>query len=223
MTTKTPSTLIIADSHDIAREGVASFCRARPDLALIGQCGNGQGAFEMILTLQPDFAILNFGMPKLNGLEVLCRLREVRSTTRVVLLSMSRDPATIGEAFRSGADGYVLKDEPSQDIFDAKTFDETVIAVVYIREGGRQYLTPVLRSEFVDGKEAQWASLSKRELEIFSLLVEGVRPRDIAKSLQISPKTVDTHRSHVMRKLEIGSVVGLVRFAIQHNLTPVAP
>jgi DNA-binding NarL/FixJ family response regulator len=168
----------------------------------------------MILTLQPDFAILNFGMPKLNGLEVLCRLREVRSTTRVVLLSMSRDPATIGEAFRSGADGYVLKDEPSQDIFDA---------IDYIREGGRQYLTPVLRSEFVDGKEAQWASLSKRELEIFSLLVEGVRPRDIAKSLQISPKTVDTHRSHVMRKLEIGSVVGLVRFAIQHNLTPVAP
>jgi two-component system response regulator DegU len=206
-----PLTLILADDHGIVREGVAAFCKARPDVSLLGQCCDGLEAVEMILSRSPDFAILDLDMPKLSGLEVIRRVREAGSKTRLIVLSINRDQNTINELFRSGADGYVLKDGPSRHIFDA---------INYVRDGG-QYLTPLLRRETQDNKEEKpdpLASLSKREYEVFSLLVDGVRPKDIAKSLEISPKTVDTYRANVMRKLEIDGVAGLVRFAIQRNV-----
>ena len=206
-----PLTLILADDHGIVREGVAAFCKARPDVSLLGQCSDGLEAVEMILSRNPDFAILDLDMPKLSGLDVIRRVRDAGSKTRLIVLSINRDQNTIRELFRSGADGYVLKDGPSRHIFDASN---------YVRDGG-QYLTPLLHRETADNKEEKadpLASLSKREHEVFSLLVDGVRPKDIAKSLEISPKTVDTYRANVMRKLEIDGVVGLVRFAIQRNL-----
>jgi two-component system nitrate/nitrite response regulator NarL len=205
-----PITLILADDHGIVREGVAAFCKARHDVSLLGQCSDGQEALEMILARNPDFAILDFDMPKLTGLQVVKRIRDVGSKTRVIILSISRDQETIRELFRSGADGYVLKDGPSRHIFDA---------INYVRDGG-QYLTPLLRRELVDSQEEPadgLAQLSKREYEVFSLLVDGVRPKDIAMSLEISPKTVDTYRANIMRKLEIDSIAGLVRYAIQRN------
>ena len=209
----TPLTLILADDHGIVREGVAAFCKARPEVSLLGQCSNGQEAMEMILARNPDFAVLDLDMPKLTGLEVIRRVREAGSKTRLIVLSISRDQNIIRELFRAGADGYVLKDGPSRHIFDA---------INYVRDGG-QYLTPLLRRDSIDhdNKEENpdpLASLSKREYEVFSLLVDGMRPKDIARSLEISPKTVDTYRASVMRKLEIEGVAGLVRFAIQRNL-----
>lgn len=211
----TPLTLILADDHGIVREGVAAFCKARPEISLLGQCSDGQEALDMILARNPDFAVLDLDMPKLSGLEVIRRAREAGSKTRLIVLSITRDQNIIRELFRSGADAYVLKDGPSRHIFDA---------INYVRDGG-QYLTPLLRRESIDGKDDKkeqkadpLASLSKREFAVFSLLVDGVRPKDIAKSLEISPKTVDTYRANIMRKLKIDSVAGLVRFAIQRNL-----
>jgi DNA-binding NarL/FixJ family response regulator len=204
-------TIILADDHGIVREGVAAFCKARPDVSLLGQCSDGQEALEMILARNPDFAVLDLDMPKLTGLEVIRRVREAGSKTRLIILSITRDQNVIRELFRSGADAYVLKDGPSRHIFDA---------INYVRDGG-QYLTPLLRRDSQENKEETidpLASLSKREFEVFSLLVDGVRPKDIAKSLEISPKTVDTYRANIMRKLEIDSIAGLVRFAIQRNL-----
>jgi DNA-binding NarL/FixJ family response regulator len=206
-----PLTLILADDHGIVREGVAAFCKARPEVSLLGQCCDGQEALDMILARNPDFAVLDLDMPKLSGLEVIRRAREAGSKTRLIVLSINRDPGIIRELFRSGADGYVLKDGPSRHIFDA---------INYVRDGG-QYLTPLLRRDSTDKKEEKpdpLATLSKREYEVFTLLVDGVRPKDIARSLEISPKTVDTYRANIMRKLEIDSVAGLVRFAIQRNL-----
>ena len=210
-----PLTLILADDHGIVREGVAAFCKARPEVSLVGQCCDGQEALDMILARNPDFAILDFDMPKLTGLQVVRKVREARSKTRLIVLSISRDQSIIRELFRSGADGYVLKDGPSRHIFDAINF---------VRDGG-QYLTPLLRREAIDKKEDATdalSQLSKREFEVFSLLVDGVRPKDIAKSLEISPKTVDTYRANIMRKLELDSIAGLVRFAIQRNLKSTA-
>jgi DNA-binding NarL/FixJ family response regulator len=206
-----PLTLILADDHGIVREGVAAFCKARPEVSVLGQCSDGQEALDMILVRNPDFAILDLDMPKLTGLEVVRRVREAKSRTRLIVLSISRDESIIRELFRSGADGYVLKDGPSRHIFEA---------INYVRDGG-QYLTPLLRRESIDKKEDKadhLASLSKREYEVFTLLVDGMRPKDIAKSLEISPKTVDTYRANIMRKLEIDGIAGLVRFAIQRNL-----
>ncbi|HEU5022804.1 MAG TPA: response regulator transcription factor [Bryobacteraceae bacterium] len=207
-----PLTVILADDHGIVREGVAAFCKARPDVSLLGQCSDGQEALDMILARNPDFAVLDLEMPRLSGLEVVRRAREAGSRTRVIILSINRDQNIIRELFRSGADGYVLKDGPSRHIFDA---------INYVRDGG-QYLTPLLRRDTLEKKDEDavdpLATLSKREYEVFSMLVDGVRPKDIAKSLEISPKTVDTYRANIMRKLEIDSIAGLVRFAIQRNL-----
>jgi DNA-binding NarL/FixJ family response regulator len=207
-----PLTVILADDHGIVREGVAAFCKARPDVSLLGQCSDGQEALDMILARNPDFAVLDLDMPRLSGLEVVRRAREAGSRTRVIILSINRDQNIIRELFRSGADGYVLKDGPSRHIFDA---------INYVRDGG-QYLTPLLRRDTLEKKDEDavdpLATLSKREYEVFSMLVDGVRPKDIAKSLEISPKTVDTYRANIMRKLEIDSIAGLVRFAIQRNL-----
>lgn len=210
-----PITLILADDHGIVREGVAAFCKARTDVSLLGQCSDGQEALEMILARTPDFAILDLDMPRLTGLQVVRQAREAGSKTRLIILSINRDQSIIRELFRSGADGYVLKDGPSRHIFDA---------INYVRDGG-QYLTPLLRRDFTENKEEKTdalAQLSKREYEVFSLLVDGVRPKDIAKSLEISPKTVDTYRANIMRKLEIDSIAGLVRYAIQRNLKSTA-
>lgn len=208
-----PLTLVVADDHGAVREGVVALCSARPDVSLVGQCSDGQEALDMIQALNPDFAVLDLDMLKLNGLEVIRRVREARSRTCLIVISISRDETMIRELFRRGADGYVLKDGPSRHIFEA---------ISYVRDGG-QYLTPLLRRETIDDKETKkdhLALLSKRERQVFSLLVDGLRPKDVAGLLQISPKTVDTHRASIMKKLEIDGIAGLVRFAIQHRLRP---
>jgi DNA-binding NarL/FixJ family response regulator len=153
-------------------------------------------------------------MPKLTGLEVVRRVRQAGTATRLIVLSINRDESTIRELFRCGADGYVLKDGPARHLFDA---------ISYIQDGG-QYLTPLLRRESIESKRDEKdpiALLSRREYEVFSYLVDGMRPKDIAKILEISPKTVDTYRANIMRKLEVDGIAGLVRFAIQRNLKSV--
>ena len=206
-----PITLLLADDHGVVREGVAAFCKSREEISVIGQCSDGEQALEMILADRPDFAVLDLNMPKLSGLEVVRRARMAGSKTRLIVLSINRDEATIRELFRCGADGYVLKDGPARHLFDA---------INYIQDGG-QYLTPLLRRETLEkNKDSKdpIGSLSKREYEVFSYLVDGIRPKDIAKRLEISPKTVDTYRANIMRKLDVDGIAALVRFAIQRNL-----
>lgn len=206
-----PITMVLADDHGIVREGIAAFCSSRPDLKILGQSSDGGEALDLILALKPDFAVLDLNMPRLNGLEVIRRVRMAKSDTKLVVLSISRDENLIREIFRSGANGYLLKDGPARHLFDA---------INYILDGG-QYLTPLIRRETIDVKREKkdpLALLSKREYEVFSFLVDGMRPKDIAKILEISPKTVDTYRANIMRKLEVDGIAGLVRFAIQRNL-----
>lgn len=207
----TKITLVLADDHGIVREGIAAFCSTRPELKILGQTSDGSEAVDLILALKPDFAVLDLNMPKLSGLEVIRRVRMARCDTRLIVLSISRDENLIREIFRSGANGYLLKDGPARHLFDA---------INYIQDGG-QYLTPLIRRETIDIKREKkdpLALLSKREYEVFSFLVDGMRPKDIAKVLEISPKTVDTYRANIMRKLEVDGIAGLVRFAIQRNL-----
>jgi DNA-binding NarL/FixJ family response regulator len=211
METLPPLTIVLADDHGIVREGIAAYCNARPEITIAGQCSDGEEALAAILARKPDFAVLDLNMPKLGGLDVVRRVRQARCATKVIILSISRDESIIRELFRSGADGYVLKDGPARHLFDA---------IAYILDGG-QYLTPLLRRESIEGqkeKQDPLTLLSKREYEVFSFLVDGMRPKDIAKLLSISPKTVDTYRANIMRKLEVDGIAGLVRFAIQRNL-----
>jgi|SRR5665213_2817288 len=204
-------TLVLADDHGIVREGIAAFCNGRPNLKIVGQSSDGDEAVDLILTLRPDFAVLDLNMPGVSGLEAIRRVRQAKSETRILVLSVSRDQNVIREVFRSGANGYLLKDGPARHLFDA---------IQYVLDGG-QYLTPLIRMEDIDGNGGQHdplALLSKREFEVFTFLVDGVRPKDIARMLVLSPKTVDTYRANIMRKLEVDGIAGLVRFAIEHNL-----
>jgi DNA-binding NarL/FixJ family response regulator len=206
-----PITVVLADDHAIVREGIAAKFRERPDIVIAGECSDGESAVEMILALKPAFAVLDLNMPKLSGAEVVRRVRQAGSQTKLIVLSISREETVIRELFRNGADGYVLKDGPARHLFEAMS---------YILDGG-QYLTPLLRRENLENpkeKRDPMALLSKREYEVFSFLVDGMRPKDIAKILDISPKTVDTYRANIMRKLDVEGIAGLVRFAIQRNL-----
>ena len=208
------TTVVLADDHNIVREGIAALC-AKEGLRVLGQCSNGTQAVEMITALKPDFALLDMNMPTLTGVEVIRRLRQAGCTTKLLILSISRQDATVTEAIRAGADAYLLKDGPSRHLLDAINF---------VRDGGI-YLSPLLKGAgfFTQGetrREADpLANLSPREMEVFSLLVNGRRAKDIADLLEISPKTVDTYRASLMRKLNVHDLVGLVKFAIERNLT----
>jgi DNA-binding NarL/FixJ family response regulator len=220
-------TFIVADDHAIVREGIVAFCQSRPDLKIIGECSSGLEAVDLILNLKPDFAVIDLNMQDLSGLEVIRRVRAAKSPTKLLVLSVNRDENIIRDLFRAGANGYLLKDGPARHLFDA---------IRFVLDGG-QYLTPLIQRGMVEAVASQphtgangssaagdavsqdpLALLSKREYEVFSYLVEGKRPKDIARILQISPKTVDTYRANVMRKLEIEGVAGLVRFAIERNI-----
>jgi DNA-binding NarL/FixJ family response regulator len=214
MSSTKPTTVMIAEDHAIVREGFVEVCKSK-ELHVVGQCGDGLAALDMIRSLQPDFALLDLNMPKLSGLQVVRKLRESDSPTRCIILTVSREESSVREALKAGADGYLLKDGPSRHLLDA---------INYIRDGGK-FISPLLRvngllpSEPHAGNDDPLAHLSRRERDVFFHLVNGLRAKEIASLLDISPKTVDTYRASLMRKLKLHDLVGMVKFAIEHNLT----
>jgi DNA-binding NarL/FixJ family response regulator len=208
------TTVVLVDDHAIVREGIAALCSAN-GMRILGQCSDGAAGVEMIAALKPDFAILDLNMPGISGIEVVRRLRASLCSAKLLILSISREEATVIEALRAGADAYLLKDGPSRHLLDA---------IGFVRDGG-VYVSPLLRGVGLFTKAAgtpvedPLASLSPRETEVFSYLVNGLRAKDIADLLDISPKTVDTYRASLMRKLNVHDLVGLVKFAIERNLT----
>ena len=208
------ATVVLADDHNIVREGIAALCAAN-GMRILGQVADGPPAIEMIQELQPDFAIIDLHMPTMTGVEVVRKLRAAGCRAKLMILSISREESTVMEALRAGADAYLLKDGPGRHLVDAITF---------VRDGG-VYVSPLLRGAglFTHGEKSRpedpLASLSPREMEVFSYLVNGLRAKDIADLLEISPKTVDTYRASLMRKLNVHDLVGLVKFAIERNLT----
>jgi DNA-binding NarL/FixJ family response regulator len=208
------TTVVLVDDHAIVREGIAALCAAS-GMRILGQCSEGAAAVEMIGALQPDFGILDLNMPGISGIEVIRRLRASGCPAKLMILSISREETTVMEALRAGADAYLLKDGPSRHLLDA---------IGFVRDGG-VYVSPMLRGAGLFTRAESTpapdplALLSPREKEVFSYLVNGLRAKDIADLLEISPKTVDTYRASLMRKLNVHDLVGLVKFAIERNLT----
>jgi len=208
------TTVVLADDHAIVREGFAALCEVN-GMRVLGQCSDGPSAVETILAKQPDFAILDLHMPGMTGIEVIRKLRAAGCPTKIMILSISREDKPVIEALRAGADAYLLKDGPGRHLMEA---------ISYVRDGG-QYVSPLLKGARLFTKpdataiDDPLASLSPREMEVFRYLVKGMRAKDIAELLRISPKTVDTYRATLMRKLNVHDIVGLVKFAIERNLT----
>jgi DNA-binding NarL/FixJ family response regulator len=188
-----PITVIFADDHAIVREAFVAMCSSAPKLKVVGDCGDGLAALQMIQSEMPDFAVIDLQMPKLGGLELIRKLRQDKHPCKLVVVSMSRDEHSLLDAIQ------------------------------YIQDGG-VYISPIFRPDLLTRERTRLdpqdplASLSERERDVFYYLVEGLRAKEIASQLGISPKTVDTYRAHLMRKLGIDSVAGLVRFAIKGKL-----
>jgi DNA-binding NarL/FixJ family response regulator len=209
-----PHTVVLADDHEIVREGFALILSAA-GLRVVAQCPDGFSALEMIERHRPDFAVLDLEMPGMNGIEVVNELRRRHVTAKLMILSICRDGARVMDALRAGADAYVLKDGPRKHLLDAMAF---------VSEGG-VYVSPLLGGAAIFTQAEVLAKgdpltpLSPREREVFRHLVNGDRAKEIAALLEISPKTVDTYRASMMRKLGVFDLVSLVKFAFQKGLT----
>jgi DNA-binding NarL/FixJ family response regulator len=216
METSSRTTLLIADEYALVRDGIARLCEASGRFRVADTCSDGASALQQILAFQPDVALIDYQIPRLFSLEVVRQVREAGSRTRMMILSSRGDRKLALECLRAGANGLLLKSADRAELFEA--FSRVV--------SGSIYVSPVLEIEKAllmprGGKppEDRIESLSSREYQVFQMLVDGVRAKEIASRLNLSPKTVDTYRASLMRKLDIHDVAGLVKFAIQRDLT----
>jgi DNA-binding NarL/FixJ family response regulator len=209
------TTIVVADDHRIVREGIRKLLETREDFQVVGEASDGEEAVQMVLEKKPDVALMDIWMPRLSGIDATRRIGKRGLATKVLVLSMHESRTYVEEVLRAGAAGYVVKNAAAEDLLDA------IDAV----RSGASYLSPVITQQVVDAiarpgdaVPSGMAALTDREREVLQLIAEGLSSKEIAGMLGVSLKTVDSHRSNLMEKLEIHKVSGLVRFAIRAGL-----
>lgn len=207
--------VVLADDHHLVRAGLRALLDGRPGIEVVGEAGDGRDALLLIERHRPDVALLDITMPGLNGLEVAGRVEKVSPRTRVVILSMHAGEAYVAQALRVGVAGYLLKDAAA---------GELGLALEAVGRG-EVYLSPAISRTVVDGylrasgtESDPLVNLTARQREILQLIAEGRSTKEIAADLDVSVKTVETHRAQLMDRLDIHDVPGLVRFAIRTGL-----
>jgi len=209
--------ILIADDHGIMRDGLSALLAQEQNLEVVGLASNGREAIRAAEQLRPDLIIMDVSMPLTNGQEAIAHIKKRTPEVRVLVLTFHSDDNNIYHALRSGADGYVLKDDSRTELLNA-------IRVVL---SGKSYLSPAICDRVVTGylgggkgvadaprTDSGPGSLTTREREILKLVAEGHRTRQIAKILSLSPKTVEKHRSNMMRKLNLKSAAAVTSYAI---------
>jgi len=203
-----PTRVMIVDDHPMVIEGIQSILETYPDIEIAAALTGGQEAVDRIEEIAPDVVLLDLNMPGLGGLSATELILERRPETRVLVLSMHDSPEYISTALRHGARGYVLKDVPVDEI---KTAIDVVMADErYLCTGARTSLGPGT----ADGREP----LTGREQTILLQLAQGRSNKEVALALDISVRTVETHRKNIRRKLGISSTAGLTRYAMEHGV-----
>jgi len=207
--------ILLADDHTLVRAGIRSLLESVPGLTVVAESGDGREALELIVKHRPDVALLDIGMPGLSGIEVARRSAQESPRTKVIILSMHADATYVRQAMRAGVAGYLLK---------GAAVVELPFAVQSVMRG-ETYLTPRISQAVVDGylrdggdEPTPLEALTDRQREILQLVAEGKSTKDIAHLLDLSVKTVETHRTRIMERLDIHDVPGLVRFAIRAGL-----
>jgi DNA-binding NarL/FixJ family response regulator len=208
--------ILVAENHDVVRHGIRELLAGRPEWEIVGEARTGRQALDLVRRTRPDVAVLDLSLPELAGVEAIRQIRSEGAETEICVFSMHEDEVFVGDAIAAGARAYVLKSEPASRLLDAvdalsrrEPFFSPRVAGLVLR-ALVQARTDV-RRPYVD-------PLTRREREVAQLLVEGLGSRAVANRLGITPKTVDTHRAAIMRKLGMASMADLVRYAIRHRL-----
>ncbi len=209
-----PLRILLADDHVIVRQGIRALLE-RAGFEVVGEADDGQQAIELAGKLHPDIAVLDVAMPILNGIDATRGIRKVSDQTKVILLTMYTQEKFVLESLRVGVRGYVIKSAVANELLEA---------IRTVRKGN-PYLTPEVAKVMVDGYFAdgdrQAACLGDRERQVLQLVAEGKTTKEIADVLGITVKTAESHRAHLMEKLEIHDTAGLVRYAIREGLIQV--
>lgn len=211
--------VLLADDHNIMRAGLRSLLESRRDIAVVGEAENGRSAVKLSRKLNPDIVIMDVSMPDLNGMDATRQILDESDRTRVIALSMHSDRRYIEGMLRAGVSGYLIKDCVLQEMVDA----------VRVVADGQIYLSPRIAGTVVqsfvnqlDGKQPSSSGsdpLTLREREVLQLIAEGVETKQIADRLNISPKTVESHRRNLMEKLHLYTIAALTKYAIREGLT----
>ncbi len=210
--------ILLADDHHVVRQGLRALLEAEPDFHVLGEAADGLEAVQMVERLQPDVLVVDVMMPGLSGLEAVRQVRERFTKTQMVVLSMHANEAYVLQALQNGAMGYVLKDSNASDL------------VMAVREAynGRRYLSPPLSDHIINAyvnksRETTldiYETLTNREREVLHLAAEGLTNADVASRLGISPRTVEIHRTNMMRKLGLRTEHDLILYALRRGILP---
>ncbi|WP_224823588.1 response regulator transcription factor [Cognatishimia sp. MH4019] len=200
--------VVIVDDHPMVAEGIQSILETYDDIEVVGVLSNGQEAIDQVEMLAPDVMLLDLNMPLVSGLTATEIILERRPETRILILSMHDSPEYINSALSHGAKGYVLKDVPTEEIKDA--IDAVMTGARYLCTGAKGSLEPT------EGGARE--SLTNREQTILLQLAQGQSNKEVAATLDISVRTVETHRKNIKRKLGIASTAGLTRYALEHGV-----
>ena len=209
--------ILLADDHQIMIEGLCALLRKHPEMETVGQAADGRTAVRMVAELSPDVVIMDIGMPNLNGIEATRQMVAKHPNTKVMALSTHSDGTTVAKMLKAGASGYMLK---------ASAFTELIEGIKAMVDN-RTYLCSrianVIFSDYVNMiTNPKWDSgdgLTGREREVLQLVAEGQTTKEIATVLHVNVKTIDSHREHIMSKLNVHNIAGLTKHAIREGLT----
>jgi DNA-binding NarL/FixJ family response regulator len=209
--------LVIAEDHNLLRQGLRSIVSGLPDFSVVGEATDGKEAIRQALSLRPDVILMDLSMPGMNGIEATLHIKQRLPDTRVVALTAYKTDEYVREALRAGADGYVLKDG---------AYEELVMALRSVASGKKflsqdvsgHLVTTFLRRDSAPAKTTPWGTLTARERSILKLIAEGRTNRMAAAFLNVSPKTVEKHRASLMRKLGLRNVAELTLVALESGL-----
>ena len=204
--------ILVADDHTLMRAGLASLIARLPDMQVVGEASDGRQAMRMVRELKPDMVLMDIAMPGLNGLEAAERIHGFEPKIKIIILSMHASEDFVAQALKAGAAGYLLKDAATTEL-------EMALKSVAM---GQFYLSPAISRQVVDnylrGGPSGLDVLTPRQREILQLIAEGKSTREIADTLHLSVKTVETHRTQLMDRLDIHDMAGLVRYALRKGL-----
>jgi DNA-binding NarL/FixJ family response regulator len=206
--------VLLADDHTLVRAGVRKILEAHPGFSVVGEVADGRAAISALKEQPVDVLVLDLSMPGVDGFEVLRRAKSIRPEIKVLVLTMHASAEYVARAVREGADGYLLKDSAVQDL----------VAGIEAVMAGREYYSPPVQRELTEmvrgssGTKRRAEPITEREREVLKLVAEGLSTKEIADRLDISTRTVETHRANLMRKLGLHSVARLTQYAIREGL-----